>query len=126
MTTNISKHLLQVLVYPEYGGQQNVVRRVHWFVKFERSGFSTNAFVETFLDVDGIPDFIPANQIGTERLLQWAFDAQGGDAFIAQIQPYHEEQLDHAVATAGQVPYTEGFDLFVPTAPNPTVPSTVL
>lgn len=117
MSTTITKHLIQVNVYPEYAGRQNVVRHVMWAIKFERAGFSSTAFVETFLDADNISEFVPANEIGTERLLQWAFEAQGGDAFLAHVQPRNEEEIDLQIAKAGQVPYTDGFDLFVPKLP---------
>ena len=122
---NITRALIAVFVYPEYAGRQNVVRRVHWILKFEDAGIVSNAFVETFLDVDNITNFIPANQIGNDRVLQWAFDAQGGDAFVDSVRPYHEEQINYQKSIAGQQSYTDGFTIVPPTT-SPSVPATVL
>ena len=111
---NVTKKLLQVFVIPEHLGRQNVVRRVQWVLQFELNGVSSDAFVETFLDIQDLQNYIPANEIGNERLLQWAFDAQGGDSFVAQITAHHEEQLQYKLQCAGQEPYTQGFDLEPP------------
>lgn len=122
---NITRALVAVFVHPEYAGRQNVVRRVHWVLKFEDAGTVSNAFVETFLDVDNITNFIPANQIGNDRVLQWAFDAQGGDAFVDSLREYHAEQINYKKSIAGQQLYTDGFDIVIPTS-APSVPATVL
>lgn len=122
---NMTRALVGVFVYPTYAGRTNVVRRVNWLLRFEDAGFSSDAFVETFLDVDNITNFIPANEIGTERVLQWAFDAQGGDAFVDTLRSYHAEQINYQKALSGQQSYTDGFNFIVP-APAPTVPSSVL
>lgn len=123
--TNISKQIQAVYVIPEHSGQQNVIRRVMWSIKFERGGFSSTAFVETFLDISVLDQFIPANEVGNERVLQWAFDAQGGDDFIASIQSHHEEQIDYAASIAGHVMFFDGFETFAPPV-TPQIPSAVL
>ena len=115
MSTIISRKLVSVFVIPEHEGYRNVVRRVVWAIRFERDGVFSDAHVETFLNVDALEDFIEASQVGNERVLQWAFDQQGGDAFVAGLQSTHERYLDYAKSKAGQVPYTEGFDLTVQT-----------
>lgn len=125
MTISTSKHLVAVHVSPDYAGRQNVVRRVVWALRFSRDGFISDAFVETVLSVDSLENFIPANEIGTERLLQWAFEAQGGNAFVAHLQAYHEEKINDEASIAGQVPFTDGFEFYVSPARS-TVPSTVL
>ena len=122
---NTTRALVAVYVYPEYAGRTNVVRRVQWLLRFEEDGFGSDAFVEAFLNVDDITNFIPANEIGTERVLQWAFDAQGGDAFVETLRPYHAEQIAYQKSISGQDSYTDGFDFIVQTA-FPTVPSSVL
>lgn len=122
---NITRALVTVYVYPEYAGRTNVVRRVQWILRFEEDGFSSDAYVETFLSVDDITNFIPANEIGTDRVLQWAFDAQGGDAFVDTLRPYHAEQIAYQKSISGQQSYTDGFDFIVQTA-APTVPASVL
>jgi hypothetical protein len=122
---NITRALVAVYVYPEFAGRMNVVRRVHWLLKFEQDGFSSDAYVETFLNVDNITNFIPANEIGTDQVLQWAFDTQGGDEFVDTLRPYHAEQIAYQKSISGQQSYTDGFDFIVQTA-APTVPSSVL
>lgn len=124
---NITKHLQSVFTYPQHQGHPNVIRRVRWILRFERDGLTSEAGVETFLNVDAIENFIPANEIGTERILQWAYDAQGGDAFVSQLLAVHEEQLNYKAACAGQEIYSEGFDFGVPDSRTQgEMPSTVL
>lgn len=125
MTISTSKLLIAVHVIPEHAGRQNVVRRVMWILRFSREGLNSDAFVETVLDVDSLENFIAANEIGTERLLQWAFEAQGGNAFVAHLQPRHEEQINYAASIAGQVPFTDGFDIYTPTR-EMALPTTTL
>jgi hypothetical protein len=122
---NVFRALNAVFVLPEYSGRANVVRRVHWLLTFEEDGFRSQAFVETFLNVDDITNFIPANEIGTERVLQWAFAAQGGAAFVETIRPYHADQIAYQKQCAGQNSYTDGFD-FVVQSEQTSVPSSVL
>ena len=122
---NISRALNAVFVYPEYAGKANVVCRVHWFLIFEEDSFRSQAFVETFLNVDDITNFIPADKIGTEQVLQWAFDAQGGVVFVETVKPYHMEQIAYQKQCAGQNSYTNGFD-FVVQFEQTSIPSSVL
>lgn len=122
---NITKQLFKVFVLPTYNSQPNVVRRVHWLVTFEEDGFTSTGFVETFINVDNLQDFIPADQIGTERVLQWAFEAQGGQSYIDQIAPYHAEQIAFEKLRAGQQEFTEGFELHSPTVPT-SIPAQIL
>lgn len=116
---NISKVLVNVFTLPEYQGRQNVICRVHWVVRFEEDGFSSTAGVETFFDVDNIQNFIPANEVGNQRILQWATDVQGGDAFMAQLSAIHGEDIKHQKQTAGQQAYSEGFVLSEVPAQSP-------
>lgn len=122
---NVTRLLANVFVIPEHAGRQNVVRRVHWILRFEKNGFHSNAFVETFLDIENLQNYIPANEIGNERVLQWAFDAQGGENFVAQIQPYHDEQIEHQIQCAGQEVYTDGFEVITQSPPG-HIPSAVV
>ena len=111
MITNKTKMLKNVFVLPEHNGYQNVISRVHWALRFENEGVTSDAFIETLLDVNNTQNFIPANQVGNELALQWAYDTQGGDAFAAQLEPFHVEQINYKKACAGQVLYSDGFDL---------------
>jgi hypothetical protein len=123
---NITRSLHSVFVIPSLSGRENVVSRVHWQLRFEENGLHSDAFVETFLDTSSLNDFMPANEIGNERLLQWAYDAQGGDSFVAQIQPHHEEAIAYQVACAGQIPYSQGFDLVAAPLASNGIPTTTL
>lgn len=122
---NITKQLVRVFVLPQHNGMQNVIRRVHWIITFEQDGYSSVAFAETFLDVDNIQNFIAADQVGTNRLLDWAYEAQGGDAYVAQIQPYHLDQIQYQKNCSDQEEYSNGFDLLPPVVPT-NIPSQVL
>ena len=122
---NTTRFLVNVFVLPEHAGRQNVVRRVRWVIRFEKDGFTSDAGVETFLNVDNIQNFIPVNEIGTQRVLQWAFDAQGGESFVSEIQPYHDEQIAYQIQCAGQQEHTDGFDVVTQT-PLREMPSVVL
>ena len=122
---NITKQLNQVFVIPEHNGNQNVIRRVLWCLCFEKDGVVSEAGVETFLDVDNIQNFIPINEVGDDRLLEWVFAAQGGDAFIDFLRPHHEEQLNYAKQCAGLETYSTNFNLST-SVPRTTIPSEIL
>jgi len=122
---NVTKNLVKVFVIPEHAGHQNVIRRVLWNIRFEQDGATSDAGVETFLDVDNIQTFIPADQVGNDRLLEWVYAAQGGDAFLAQIQPFHEEQVAYAKQCNALQTYTTGFDFMTGVTPT-TIPAAVL
>lgn len=122
---NITKQLTDVFVIPEHNGHQAVIRRVLWEIHFEKDGVKSVAGVETFLSVDNIQNFIPADQVGNDRLLEWVLAAQGGDNFIAHLRPHHEEQINYAKHCASLEAYSTNFDLIKPAAP-PTLPAAVL
>jgi hypothetical protein len=122
---NITKQLNHIFVIPEHNGNQNVIRRVLWCLRFEKDGVVSDAGVETFLDVDNIQNFIPANEVGDDRLLEWVFAAQGGDALIDYLRPHHEEQLKYAKQCAGLETYYTNFNLST-SVPRTTLPSEIL
>jgi hypothetical protein len=114
---NITKKLLQVFVIPDSNGYQNVISRVIWQMSFEEDGCVSDASIETFLPTDNLQNFIPANQVGNDRLLQWAYDIQGGDAFFESIKEYHAQQIVYEKMKVGTQNYFEGFD-FAPISSN--------
>lgn len=122
---NITKQLTEVFVIPEYNGRQNVIRRVLWQITFEEDGVKSTAGIETFLDIDNIENFVPANEVGNELLLQWVLEIQGGDSFISAIQPYHEEDLTYAKKCAGLETYVSGFEFSTGVSPA-TLPAVIL
>jgi hypothetical protein len=121
---NITKTLAAIYVLPEFNGYQNVIRRVMWGIQFEDSGHISEATVDTVLPIDSIEQFIPANQVGNEQVLQWAYDAQGGAAFLAQLEPFHTDQIYFKKACVGIQPYSEGFDIPAVIANFPETPVT--
>jgi hypothetical protein len=126
MIINKIKILINVFVLPEYNGYQNVISRVHWALRFENNGISSDAFIETFLNIDNIQGFISANQIGNERLLEWVYNKQGGDAFVASLEPFHIEQINYKISCIGQEPYSDGFNFENTQANNLVIPAEVL
>lgn len=123
---NITRVLAAVYVYPEHMGRVNVIRRVDWFLRFEESGVRSDAFIETTLDVGNITNFIPANQVGNDRVLQWAFDAQGGDQFLQMILPHHEDVIGQKKAMMELQGYMDGFSFETPSETQLSVPANVL
>jgi hypothetical protein len=122
---NTSRHLVSVFVQPSNGAYENVIARVMWVIRFEEDGFTSEAFVETFLDTNTIENFIPANQVGNSQVLQWAFDTQGGEGFVQSIQPRHEQEIAYKRSTAGQVEYVDGFELMSRQMPR-SIPKVIL
>jgi hypothetical protein len=122
---NTSRHLVSVFVQPSNGTYENVIARVMWVIRFEEDGFTSDAFVETFLDTGAIVDFIPANQVGNDRVLQWAFDAQGGETFVQSLQVRHGEEIAYKRSIAGHVEYVDGFELMSSQMPR-SIPKVVL
>jgi hypothetical protein len=129
---NITKVLYNVYVVPNYNGKSNVIQRVRWGIVFEKDGFTSEAGIETTLDISDTGNFISIDNLGNTEVLEWAYQAQGGDGFLSYITPHHEEQVDYAILCAGQVEYTEGFDLQpikvlpLSSAPSGTIPATVI
>jgi hypothetical protein len=122
---NISKHLVSVFVQPSNGAHENVISRVIWVVRFEEGGFTSDALVETFLDTGAIVDFIPANQVGNDRVLQWAFDAQGGETFVESVKARHEQEIAYKRSISGHIEYVDGFELMSSQMPR-SIPKVVL
>jgi hypothetical protein len=122
---NTSRHLVSVFVQPSNGTYENVIARVMWVIRFEEDGFTSDAFVETFLDTGAIVDFIPANQVGNDRVLQWAFDAQGGETFVESVKARHEQEIAYKRSISGHIEYVDGFELMSSQMPR-SIPKVVL
>lgn len=122
---NTSRHLVSVFVQPSNGTHENVISRVMWVLRFEEGGFTSDALVETFLNTGEITDFIPANQVGNDRVLQWAFDAQGGETFVQAVQAHHEQQIAYKRSISEHVEYVDGFTLVSQQMPR-SIPKVIL
>lgn len=106
MTSIINTKLHEVQVYENKEGYANVVGLVRWAVEFQRGGFVSRAGIETLLDTSDLSGFTPIEQVTREQALAWALAAQGGEAFIEHLRPYHEADLDEQERRAGLSRYT--------------------
>ena len=126
MTTTSFK-LYQVQVFENKEGYQNVIGLVRWAVEFQRGALVSRAGAETLLNTSIIQNFVPIEQLTKEQVLWWAFEAQGGQAFIDTISGYHEQDLDQQEQRVGLVDYA-GFpvDASLTSTPQNTIPQAVL
>lgn len=98
-----------VEVYPEHQGNSNVIRVVTWNINFYNEEFPdvvTVGQAETLLP-EPTPGagFSDIAQLTKGGILQWAFEAAGGEQFIEQLRPAHEEHLAYLLQKAGTVEY---------------------
>jgi hypothetical protein len=126
---NITRKLYGVGVKPQVGTHSNVVARVHWGLEFERDGFTSVAFIETFLNTSALESFTPIEQLSKEQVLQWAYDAQDGDRLIAEQSFHHDLMLQYEANRVGVVPYPD-FPTDPTSSPSaasiPSIPQEVL
>lgn len=127
---NITRKLFGIAVTPQSGQHSNVVTRVRWGLEFERGGFTSVAFIETFLNIADLSGFTPIEQVTKTQVLQWAYDAQNGDQIIAEQRDHHDSMISYAALQASVVEY-RGIELdSVPTAPRApsgtTIPEAIL
>lgn len=102
---NITRKLFGVAVTPQSGQHSNVVTRVRWGLEFERDGFTSTAYIETFLDISKLSNFKPIEELTKERVVQWAFDAQNGEQIIAEQWAHHESMIRYAELQASVQEY---------------------
>lgn len=127
---NITRKLFGVAVTLQSGQHSNVVTRVRWGLEFERGGFTSLAFIETFLNIADLSNFTPVEQLTKEQIIQWAFDTQNGDQIIAEQWAHHESMISYAALQASVVEY-QGIPLdsapAAPRAPSEvTIPEVIL
>lgn len=106
MSATVTMKLHEVQVYENKDGRENVIGLVRWTVEFSRGQFVSRAGVETLLDVSSLSNFTPIEQVTREQVLAWAAAAQGGDAFVEHLRPYHEDELDLQERRTGLSRYT--------------------
>lgn len=127
---NITRKLFGVAATPQSGQHSDVVTRVRWGLEFERGGFTSLAFIETFLSIADLSSFTPVEQLTKEQIIQWAFDAQNGDQIIAEQWNHHDSMISYAALQASVVEY-QGIPLdSAPASPRAsseiTIPETIL
>lgn len=103
--TTITKRLNQVYVYPDFEGKQNVIKKVVFSIDFKREDCVSTAIVEAILDTTNLQEFVEIDLLTDDQIIQWAFEKEGGDALLQNIQPHHEAHLDYLVLSSGTVEY---------------------
>lgn len=102
---NITRKLFGVGVTPQSGERANVVTRVRWGLQFERDGFVSMAYIETFLDISELSNFKPIDELTKEQIIQWAFDKDNGDSIIATQWEHHDNTLRYEALQASVTEY---------------------
>jgi hypothetical protein len=121
----ISRLLFEVGVRPEYDGKSNVVQRVRWGLSFEKDGFIVLSYFETFLTLGDLNPFTPIGNLSKAQVLDWAYQHENGDEFIAKNLPFQEQQLQYAKLQAENVDYPN-FPVDPPIRPIPEIQTTAL
>lgn len=104
----ITKELTKVEVLPNYNDFENVVRQVHWNITFTdpyHTDITSTGAVVTILDIDEISDFADITELTKSQILDWAYNKQGGQAFIDAILPVHQDDIFRQKQLIGVVEY---------------------
>lgn len=105
MTIQRSFQIEEVNVYPEHNGQQNVIRRVIVRVTFSKDGAESVGIIESVLNVSDLSNFVPIEQLTDQQIIDWAINAQGGEALLSNLEAVHQEELSYRATFAGTVKY---------------------
>lgn len=104
----ITKELIKVEVLPKHNGFINVVRNVHWKMIITdpyHTDICSIGEVETTLDIDEIKAFIDIGTLTKTQILDWALSKQGGDDFIDNVMPIHQDNIFRQKQLIGVVEY---------------------
>jgi hypothetical protein len=87
---------LEVRVIPQIGGLTNVIQIVAWEMRFEcvETGRDSLAQGETILSLPNPERYIPADSVDWSVLEAWVISAEGGDAFLQDLEAFHREELE--------------------------------
>lgn len=105
MTIQRSLQIHEINVYPEYNGKQNVIRRVVVRVTFSKDGAESIGLIESVLSVIDLSNFVAIEELTDQQIIDWAIDAQGGEAMLSGLEAIHQEELDYRARYAGTVKY---------------------
>lgn len=87
---------LEVRAAPEVDGLKNVIQIVTWEMRFEcvETGRDSLAQGETILSLPNPEHYIPADSVDWSVLEAWVISAEGGDAFLQDLEAFHREELE--------------------------------
>lgn len=90
MNIDYEMTLSDVSVIAQQDTFTDVVKRVVWLVDFfdtSQPTIKSTGNVETYLNTDAVSadTFSPFENLTQTQILQWAFDAEGGTAFLDQL-----------------------------------------
>ena len=101
--------LERIEVYPELNGNTNVIRVVVWNINFydeAQPDVMTFGQAETLLpEPTSSSGFSDIATLTKDNILQWAFETEGGEAFIDTLRTFAEEHLAYLLQKAGTVEY---------------------
>jgi len=64
-------------VYPQAGGETNVVYNVHWIVTGTEEDYTANSIGSQVVALDPEAQFIPFEDLTNEIIVEWTKDAMG-------------------------------------------------
>lgn len=113
MTIQHEFFIHRLYTMPQVGELQNVIAKVEWRALLTRNGVKSVAAVETLLDLTTLSaeTFMPITDLTAATVIEWAVQAEGGDAFIAHLKEIHEPILSRKERelgfTAWDIPLVE-------------------
>lgn len=90
---DVSFDLINMKVFPDIDGNQNVVGRVDWIVTFSAQGQEVKGGGSTDLNVYNIPNFISIDQLTKQDIINFVIDANGGNNWVQKLKDIHFEYL---------------------------------
>ncbi len=108
---NLTFKITGVLALPQLAEHENVVARVDWAVAAQEGSLFSKGGGQTLLDTTEITDFVPADQLTEEQLIQWVIAAEGGQKFLDDLTAFHVALLKQRVleteAVALELPFID-------------------
>jgi len=105
---NYSFTLREVDVYPSLLGYENVVKRVVWNITYtdsEDPEIQLPWYIETVLDTNDLQNFISIQNLTKGQILDWAFNTEGGQAYLDKLRPSVERMIRSMKAKKETVNY---------------------
>ena len=100
MTMNIDYEatLVALKTLPEQESKTDICKVVRWEINFFDTTYPEQVWsvagVETILDTDDLSDsFVEFSDLTQQQILQMALDHHGGNKFLDELLPHHEEEL---------------------------------
>ena len=104
---NIEFTIKKVYVFPQRGEHTNVIGKLDWEVRLSEGLAESMGMGETLLDVDNIANFVPAEQVTNEQMIEWVKAAEGGEAFLMTLRQIHAPHIALKSRQLGLVPWQQ-------------------